>query len=168
MSARCVTVNVDPPITMVPVRVVPVAFAATLYDTIPWLGTALVMVIQATDDVAVQVQPGPVVTEIDPVVAYAFVEREIGLSATAQAVVPVCVTITVRPATRMEPVRGPLLVLADDENVTEPLPVPDEPGNSVSQLALLADDQLHPVPAVTLAVVVSPADPIETESGDTL
>ena len=125
------------------------------------------MMIHATDDVAVHVQPGPVVTEIDPVVAYAFVEREVGLSAMAQAVVPVCVTLTVRPATRMEPVRGPLLALAEDENVTDPLPVP-EPANSVSHVTLLPDDQLHPVPAVTLTVAVPPADPIETVSGDTL
>jgi hypothetical protein len=58
------------------------------------LTTALVTVSQLADDVAVHVHPTPAVTVIDPVVAFALIERVVGFSVMLQELVPACVTVT--------------------------------------------------------------------------
>ena len=85
-----------------------------------------------------------------------------------QLVVPAWVTVTVRPATRKVPVRALAPVLLDTENVTEPLPVPEEPGVRVSHVALLAADHVQPLAVVIATVAVPAGDGSDTVSGETL
>jgi len=69
----CVIVNVLPPIVSVPVRGVVLVFCVTLYVTVP-LPVPLAptpIVIQASLLVAVQLQPVPAVTAINPLAAIA-------------------------------------------------------------------------------------------------
>src|SRR4030095_3513360 len=70
-APACVTGNGCPPIVSVPVRVVPVVFAATLNVTVPLPepDPPPVIVSQVALLVAVHVQPARAVTPTDPVLA---------------------------------------------------------------------------------------------------
>lgn len=61
---------------------------------VPLLTTALVTVIQSTDDVAVQEHPAEAVTPIVPVFAFELMVRVVGFSVMLQELVPLCVTVT--------------------------------------------------------------------------
>jgi hypothetical protein len=63
-----------------------------------------------------------------------------------------CVTVSVSPATAIEPDRLLAAVFAATEYLTVPLPLPEPPLEIVSQLLLLAAVQEHPAAAVTLTV----------------
>ena len=118
-------------------RIVPVraacVLAATVKLTVPLAVPELpdVMVIQASEVVAVHAQPLGAVTAIGvpapPAAATAWL---VGLSDTAHPLG--CVTVTVCPAIMRDPERaGPVFAAA--ANVTAPLPVPEEPPVIVSQ-----------------------------------
>ena len=85
-----------------------------------------------------------------------------------QAVAPLCVTVNVRPAIVIVPVRDAVAALAAAEYPTEPDPVPDAPDVTVSQLAFDAAVHVQPVPAVTEtlpvdAVAATVADVAESD-----
>jgi hypothetical protein len=131
------------------------------------LTTALVTVIQPTDDVAVQEHPAAAVTPIVPVFALELMERVVGFSVMLQELVPLCVTVTDWPATVSVPVRLADVVLLVAVNATEPAPIPPEPTPGVSQAAPLDTDQAQPVPAVTPTLNEPPLADIDCVSGDT-
>ena len=66
-----------------------------------------------------------------------------------QAGAPFCVTVKVRPAMVIVPVRAAVAAFAAAEYPTDPDPVPDAPDVTVSQLAFDAAVHVQPVPAVT-------------------
>ena len=76
---------------------------------------------------------------------------------------PLCVTVTVWPATVSVPTRCAVDVFAVALKVTVPLPLPLAPPLIVSQAALLAAVHVHPLAAVT-PVVDEPA--AEVSVGD--
>jgi hypothetical protein len=99
------TVNVWPPIVTVPVRATPV-LVATLYVAVPSPVPAPdVIVIHAAFEVATQLQPGPAVTAIVPLVAADVVRS----TATGEMVIvhgaPAWVTLKVCPAIVIVPLR---------------------------------------------------------------
>lgn len=65
---------------------------------------------------------------------------------------PLCVTVKVLPPMVSTPVREDDAVLAATEKPTDPLPEPDAPDVTVSQLALLEAVHEHPDEAVTVTV----------------
>src|SRR5678816_65009 len=110
---------------MVPVRPLPVlAVTLNVTDPFPTPDAPPVMVIQATDAVAVQLQPVTADTPMgDPVPAVAGSDCDGRLSVNAHEG---CVTPSVCPAMARLPVRaGPGFAAA--ENATVPLPVPLAP-----------------------------------------
>ena len=96
LSVRWVIVEVTLPTVTVAVRFAPVAFLATAKVTLPSLFTALEIVSQAAEDVAVHVQPAPVVTWIEPTKLFAFSDWTVGVRTMLQgATTPPWVTVTV-------------------------------------------------------------------------
>jgi hypothetical protein len=70
--------------------------------------------------------------------------------------VPAWVTLKVWPAMVIVPVRWAVPVLAATTTLTVPLPVPDPPEPTLSQVALLVVLQAHVLPAVTATATDSP------------
>ena len=80
---------------------------------------------------------------------------------------PLCVTVTVWPATVRVPTRWAVDVFAVALKVTVPFPLPLAPPVTVSQPALLVAVHAHPGPAVT-PVVEEPAAEVSVRAvGDT-
>ena len=100
---------------------------------------------------AVQAQPAGALTPATaPATPPAGTERLVG---DTESVQPAWVTVKVRPAMVIVPVRGVALPkLGATEKTTSPLPLPVWPDVMVIQLALLAAVQLQPPGAVTAAM----------------
>ena len=81
---------------------------------------------------------------------------------------PASVTVTAVPATVTVPEREAAPVFAAALIVTVPLPLPLAPLWTVSHGALPAAVHVHPLPAVTLTVVVPPAAGRLRVVGDTV
>jgi hypothetical protein len=112
-TADCVTVSVWPPMVSVPVLEVPPVFVATLKVTLP-LPVPLapeVMVIHDTELDAVQLQPGPAVTDALCDEPPADSERLVGETLNAQ-IGAACVIVNVWPAIVSVPVREAVVVFA--------------------------------------------------------
>lgn len=112
-GAACVTVNVSPPIVMVPVRTLPDVFVATPYATVPppEPDAPDVTEIQAALLWAVQLQLAPAVTVTEPVPATAPNDTLAGAIAMVQDMAA-WVTVKAWPATVIVPVRGLVDVFA--------------------------------------------------------
>ena len=153
----CVTVTVWPATVSVPVRCAVAALVVALKVTVPLPDplAPLPIVSQAALLVALHAQPVAAVTAVVDEPPAAVSVRDVGDTPKVQAA-PLCVTVTVWPATVRVPVRPAVAVLAVALNVTVPLPDPLAPPLTVSQAALLVAVQPHPAPAVT-AVVEEPA-----------
>ena len=65
---------------------------------------------------------------------------------------PACVTVKVRPATVIVPVRSEVPELAETPNETVPDPLPEVPPVTLIQPALLVAIQPQPSPALTATV----------------
>ena len=165
-----VTAIVWPAMVSVPVRGDVAVFAAIEKATVP-LPLPLVpdvIVSQESLLVAVQLQPGAVVT-----LALLELAAAAGFSAVGETVkvqgggAPAWVRVTVWPAMVSVPVRGDVDVFAAIENATAPLPLPLAPDVMVSQEALLVAVQLQPVAVVTLALLELAAAPGVSDVGDT-
>ena len=81
---------------------------------------------------------------------------------------PGWLTVTVDPATVNAPERATDDGFAVALNVTVPVPVPLAPAVTLSQLALLVADQLHPAVVVTVVVPLAPAAATDGLRGATL
>jgi hypothetical protein len=79
---------------------------------------------------------------------------------------PAWVTVNVLPAIVTVPVRGDTDVFAAELKLTEPLPAPDAPAVTVSQLSLLTAVHAQPAGAVTATVPVPPLDTTLCEVGE--
>jgi hypothetical protein len=157
-----------PAIATVPVRWAAAGLAAMVMLTVPLpvpLAPA-VTVIHAALLAAVHAQPEAEVTLtlVDSPAAIAVLAA--GLIAKVQASTPPCVTVKVRPAIVMVPVRAAVAALAAAAYPTEPGPVPDPPEVTVSQLAFEAAVQAQPVPAVTETLPVDPGAVIVAAAGE--
>jgi len=114
----------------------------------------LVIVIQASEVVAVQGQLWPAVTLMLKFPPCRSNECDVELMENVHAVA--CVTVNVLPAIVSVPVRTkPELTAA--ENVTVPFPLPLAPAVIVSHVALLAAVHAQPAPAVTATGAPLPA-----------
>jgi hypothetical protein len=109
---------------------------------------------QSAFAVAVQLHPLPAVTVIVPSFLSLSIATVVGVTKNVQAT-PSCVTVNVRPAMEIVPLRAaPLLTAA--LKVIDPLPLPDAALVIVSQLALLTAVHAQPLPADTVIVPVPP------------
>jgi hypothetical protein len=164
----CVTVKARPAIVNIPVRTAEVVFAATLKVTVPFPVPVAppVMVIQATELVAVQLQPPLAVTATLFVIASAPIDRLVGEMLKLQAAA--WVTENVRPATTMVPVRESVLMLAATLKVTVSGPVPVLPLVRVIHGAELRAVHVQPAGAVTVTLPVVTSGPTETSVGEML
>jgi hypothetical protein len=154
-AAAWFTVKVCPAMVIVPLRTPPV-FWATVYDTVPLpvpLEPAMI-VTHAAVLVAVQLQPAPAVTETLALLPAAAGEELVGLIEYVQLPPEAWLTVKVRPAIVMVPVRAPLVFWATEYD-TVPLPVPLAPPVIAIHASLLVADQLQP----DVAVTVTEADP---------
>lgn len=126
----CVIVTVCVATLRVPVRPAEPVLAATVYWTAPFpdpLAPA-VMVIHVAWLVAAQTQPGCVVTATLPEDAVAGYDAEFGSMLYKQGdAVPLCVMVTVCPATVIVPVRPAEAALAATAYCAVPLPAPEAP-----------------------------------------
>ncbi len=153
----CVTVTVWPATVSVPTRWAVDVFAGALKVTVPLplpLAPPLI-VSQAALLVAAQAQPVAAVTAVVDEPAAEVSVRDVGDTPNVQ-LMPLCVTVTVCPATVSVPTRWAVDVFAVALKVTVPFPLPLAPPVTLSQAALLVAVQAHPGPAVT-PVVEAPA-----------
>jgi hypothetical protein len=159
------TVKVRPAIVSVPDRDGPVV-DATVKLTVPSpLPLAPeVTVIQDALLFAVQAQPAPVVTLVDPFPPPAGTDWLSGDTVNAQPFA--CEIVTVCPATTSAPERGGP-VSAAAAKVTVPEPVPLDPAVIVSQGCVLDALHSHPAVVVTLTARVAPLASTLWESGET-
>lgn len=102
-------------------------------------------------------QEQPLVVPIESVleVPAAATDRLDGV--TVKAHEPACVTMKLLPAMVAVALREEVPELADTRRFTVPLLDPDAPDVTTSQETGLVAVQLHPLPAVTLTLIVSPA-----------
>lgn len=161
-AAACDTVNVCPPIVIVPVRAAPV-FAAAVNATVP--------LPVPDDDPLLTVNHGAFATAVHAHVgadAVTATDPEPPVSATfcdAGAIVNVhggaggadCDTVNVCPAIVIVPLRA-APVLAAAANATVPLPVPDAPLVTVSHDALAA--AVHAHMASDAVIATDPEPPV--------
>ena len=149
----CVTVTVCPATVSVPTRCAVDVFAVALKVTVPFplpLAPPLI-VSQALLLAAVHVQPLAAVTAVVDEPAAEVSVGDVGETPNVQ-LIPLCVTVTVWPATVSVPTRCAVDVFAVALKVTVPLPLPLAPPLTLSQAALLVAVQAHPAPAVTPVV----------------
>jgi hypothetical protein len=152
----CVTVNACPAIVTDPVRWVVPVFAATvtLADPEP-VAAPLTPSHDALLD-EVHAHDPPVLTATLVVSPPAGDVRVAGLMLNEHAGAPACVTVNVRPAIVIVPVRCEVLAFAATTTLTLPLPVPVMPELTVSHEALLVVLHVHRLVVVTATTVVSP------------
>lgn len=159
------TVKVRPAMVSVPDREGPVV-DATVKLTVPSplpLAPAVTVIHDALL-FAVQVQPPPEVTLVDPFPPPAGTDWLSGDTVKAQPFP--CETVTDWPATTSVPDRaGPLSAAAENVTVPEPLPLP--PAVMVSQGCVLEALHSQPAVVVTLTVRVPPLASTLCESGET-
>jgi hypothetical protein len=169
-GAACwLTVTVCPATVKVPVRGEVDVFAAMLKATVP-LPMPLepaVIVSQEALLVAVQLQPGVLVTVAAPDPAAAAGLSEVGATLNVHGAAP-WFTVTVWPATVRVPVRGSVAAFAAMVKATVPLPLPLAPEVIVSQESLLVAVQLQPAIVVTVAALDPPVAAGFTVVGDTV
>ena len=113
-APACVTVNVCPPIVIVPVRDVADVFAVTLYATFPFPVplAPTPIVIQASLLTAVQLQVAAAVTETLPLPAIDVVRfKDVGEIVVVHGS-PACVTVNVCPPMITVPMRVVVLLFA--------------------------------------------------------
>src|SRR5687768_6964613 len=110
------------------------------------------MVIHAAELDAVQLQPAPLETVTDPVVAAAATDVALGEIENVQPAA--CVSVKVWPAMVIVPVREDVELLAATEYETVPLPVPAAPAVIVIHAALLVADHGHVPTALTATLPV--------------
>jgi hypothetical protein len=168
-AAACVIVSSFPPIAMVPVLVVPAAFAATRYVTVPSpepLAPVRTVIHEALE-VAVQAQPDGRLTSTLPSAPAAAMFCVAGVSV-ASHVAPACVMTNGWPATVSVVDRELLLVFAATLNPTLPLPVPDVGVLNVTHEALFWTFQKQARPAVTVIVPVPALADSEALAGEML
>jgi hypothetical protein len=163
-AACCVTVNVCPPIEMLPLRAA-AALAATLKTTTPFPvpDDPAVTVIHGAFDTAVQAQPAPAVTFVrasPPPAATSMVAGDSEKPHGAAA----CVTVKVWAAIVAVPVRA-APELAATFSVTVPVPVPVAPEATVIQPTLAAAVHAHDPPVDTVMADVPPAADIASLDG---
>ncbi len=168
LTPLCVTVTVCPAMVSVPTRWAVDVFAVMLKVTVP-LPTPLMPAVttsQVTFRTAVQEHPlGAVTAKVAEPAAEVSV-CDVGETPKVQPM-PLCVTVTVWPATVSVPTRWAVDGFAVALNVTVPSPAPLAPPVTLSQAALLAAVQLQPPGAVT-PVVEEPADEVSVAVvGDT-
>jgi hypothetical protein len=107
--------------------------------------------------VAVQLQPLAAVTLTEPVVPAATALVDVG-EIEGEQDAAAWLTVKVLLATVTVPVRGDAFGFAATEYATGPFPLPDAPGATVIQAALLVAVHVHPAAAVTLTLP-EPPDP---------
>ena len=158
-AALCVTVNVAPPIVIVPVRLEVPVFAATLYVAVPFPLPVDPVTIHDVPLTADHAQPVAAVTLMLPEPAEAvndWLDGEIeGVHVEPDAS---WLMVNVVPAIVSDPVRLLAEVFAVTLKDTEPAPVPVAPLVTVIQLLLLTAVQAHQSAAVTVAVPAPPAE----------
>jgi hypothetical protein len=150
-------VNACPPIVSADERADAPVFAATENATVP-LPLPLppeVIVTQESAVVAVHEQLPGAVTVTVPLPPDAATACDAGVIVMSHGM-PAWVTVNVLPAIVTVPVRGDTDVFAAELKLTEPLPAPDAPAVTVSQLSLLTAVQAQPAGAVTVTVPVPP------------
>jgi hypothetical protein len=115
-AAACVTLSRRPPMAIVPVRCVPLAFASTRYVTVPFPDpdAPVSTVIHDTLDTADQAHPPGTVTETLPSAPAEAMFCVVGVSAASHAA-PACVMTKGRPATVIVAERELLSLLAATE-----------------------------------------------------
>ena len=109
--AACVTAKLRLPMVMNPLRENVVGFAATVYETVPLPEPVDVVVTQLTELTAVQVHPVVEVTVMVPLPPVTGKFWLVGVIVKLQDI-PGCVTVKIRPATVMVPLRKVAPVLA--------------------------------------------------------
>ena len=115
----------------------------------------LVTVIQLSLLAAVQAQPAPEVTFVEPVPPAATTDKLFDEIANVHPAAA-CVTVNVWPATVNVPLRGDVFGLADALKPTLPLPLPVAPLVTVSHpVLLLTPVQAQPAGAVTFVEPVA-------------
>jgi hypothetical protein len=149
-AAACVTVNVEPAIVRVPVRLDATVFAATSNVTEPLPDPAAppVTVIHGALLAAVQLHPVATNTLLPPLPAVAVKDCVVG-EIDGEQVAAAWVTVNVEPAIVSVPVRLDATVFVATSNVTGPLPDPVAPPVTVIHGALLVAVQLQPVATAT-------------------
>ncbi len=165
--AGCEIVNACPPIVSVDDRADVPVFAATENATVP-LPLPLapeVIVTQESGVVAVHAQAAAAVTVTLPLPPDAATACDVGVIVMSHGM-PACVTVNVLPAIVSVPVRGDTDVFAAELKLTDPLPDPDAPDITVSQLLLLRAVQAQPPGADTATVPVPPFDTTLCDVGE--
>jgi hypothetical protein len=160
-------VNACPPIVSADERADAPVFAATENATVP-LPLPLppeVIVTQESAVVAVHEQLPGAVTVTVPLPPDAATACDAGVIVMSHGM-PAWVTVNVLPAIVTVPVRGDTDVFAAELKLTEPLPAPDAPAVTVSQLSLLTAVQAQPAGAVTVTVPVPPFDTTLCDVGE--
>ena len=143
--------NVCDAISSVPLRVCPAGLAATENETVPlpFPLAPLVILIQLALLVADHGHPASEVTSVEWVPPLAAVDALVDETENVHPA-PACVTVNVRPAIVIVPVRDEVVPFAVVLKPTLAEPLPVAPLLTVSQPVLLIAVQLHPVGAVTL------------------
>lgn len=144
----------------------------TLPGPSPWPPAGAATEIHVAEEVAVHAQPSVTLTptlmlSADEGIAMPLLES-VALHNACGATAASCVTVKVRPAMAMTPVRCVDVVFAATVYWTVPLPVPDPPPVTVIHGALLV--AVH-VQAMDPATVIAPLDPLAgtvTDTGDSV
>ena len=157
-AAAWVTVNVEPAIVSVPVRLEATVFVATSNVTgpLPVPVAPAVTVIHDALLTAVQLQPPATLTAVRPLPAAAVKDCEVG-EIDGEHTAAACVTVKVAPAIVSVPVRLEAMGLEATRKPTVPLPDPDAPLVTVIHAALLAAVHAQPVATDTLLLPLPPA-----------
>jgi hypothetical protein len=175
VTPLCVTVNVCPPIVSVPVRLLALVLAATLYVTVPLpvVDAPAVIVNHAALLVAVHAKSVAfaVTATVLPVAPVTVAVSVAGASVTLP-VIPLCVTVNVCPPIVSVPVRLFTLGFAATVYVTVPLPVVDAPAVIVNQaafdVAVHAKSEALEVTATVLEVAPAAVAESIVDASDTL
>jgi hypothetical protein len=155
-----VTMNVLPAMDIVPVRCSDDVFGATvkLTEPVPVRPVPLAIEIQLKLLNAVHEHEEVVVTVAELLVPPAATASDVGETVNEQFA-GACVIVKACPAIVTLPVRDSDDELAATAKVTIPLPLPDAPPVTVTQLTLLTAVHVQPVRTVTLTDSVAPAAP---------
>jgi hypothetical protein len=167
VAPACVTLTAWPAMSIVAVRALADALAATVTVTdpppLPVAGENETQV--ALEDVDHAQPEGPLMVRVAAPPPAAML-RDAGDTVKAQ-VMPACVTATGWPATVRVVLRATVVLFSRNVTVTEPLPLPDA-GETAAHIWL--DDAVHeqPAGAVTATVDVPAPAPGDNEVGETV
>jgi hypothetical protein len=169
-TAAWLTVNVRPPIAIVPTRGVMAVFAAAENETVPVplpLAPPVTVSQAGVPVTAVHAHPDGAVMVVVPVAVPDAIETLAGASEYVHGAAA-WVTVTVRPPIEIVACRVCVSGLASAANVTVPSPLPLAPVMTTSHDgALLTADHPHPSGEVTVVVPVAPAAAKFALVGDT-